>query len=186
MKEQYNLAHLEKNISDMIYEGMVKIGYIENQSVSVYYDPGLLCYLLHTDRLTNEEMAECLEEFKQYVIPRLGSIAIKYAKGRYEFCVCKDGVKYIYENNQSRGFLPKLVEVLQNRENGLEQIIKVFREVSENIRVEEVEHSEFQYVISFEDKQIDEFRYCFTFDEMGRYYHRLLDYDFEKVVHCDC
>lgn len=184
--ENYNFTHLEKNISDMIFEGMVKIGYMEGKSVSVFYDPGLVCYLLDTGEMEETSLQNCMVEFAEFVKPHFHDLKVKFEAGRYEFAVPKEGVKYIYENNTSREFLKKLVQVLQGPACGLEEIIDVFREVSEHITVEEIQHSEFQYVITFQDKHIDEFHYCFTFDEMGHYYHRLLDYDFEKVVHCDC
>jgi len=47
---------------------------------------------------------------------------------------------------------------------------------------EESKNDEFQYVIYFKDSTIDPFRYCFAFDQMGGYYHRLLDYDYQKVI----
>lgn len=186
--EQYNFTHLEKNISDMVFEGMVKIGYMKDQSVSVYYDPGLLCYLLDVreEEMDAKKLEKCLENFRTIVEPHFPGIVIKYAKKRYEFCIAKEGVQYIWEHNQSREFLRKLVELLNEPSCTLEQITAVFREVSQEITIEEINHSEFQYVISFRDPSIDEFRYCFTFDEMGHYYHRLLDYDFEQVLHCEC
>ena len=174
----YDFAHLEKNISDMIFEGMVKIGYMEGKSVSVFYDPGLICYLLDTKEMEETSLQNCMAEFEEYVKPHFHDMKVKFEAGRYEFAVPKEGVKYIYEHNTSREFLKKLVQVLQGPSCGLDEIIAVFREVSEGITVEEIQHSEFQYVITFQDKDIDEFHYCFTFDEMG--------HDFEKVVHCDC
>jgi len=184
MKKNYDFKHLEKNISDMIFESLIKIGYIEEQRISVYYDEGLLCYLLGIKDMAKENWRICLASFKEYVSPRLSDLEIKRQGDRFEFSVSGDGVRYIYEHNHSRSFLKSLVEVLQDRNCVLEDILPIFEEVSSDVITEVIRHSEFQYVIYFVDKSIDEFKYCFTFDEMGHYYHRLLDYDFEKVVYC--
>ncbi|HIT90765.1 MAG TPA: DUF3877 family protein [Candidatus Merdenecus merdavium] len=182
---KYNYAHLEKNISDMIFEGLLKIGYFKEQRISIYYDKGLLSYLLGVDYLEEEEYASCFKGFKEYVSSTLPDLVIKRQKERFEFSVSSEGVSYIYHNNSSRKFLKELIDVLNKKECTLEEIIHVFESVSKEIVVDHVEHPEFQYVIYFKDKDMDEFKYCISFDEMGHYYHRLIDYDFHKIMDSD-
>ncbi len=184
IEERFDFARLKKNISDMIYEGMVKIGYQQN-SVSVYYNSGLLAFLLGTEaeNMTAGLWKDGIAAFKKYVEPEFGMITVKRKGDRFEFQVPEEGVRYIYEHNESREFLNKLVAVLKAETVTLEEVLTVFREVSEDLEIQEVDNSEFQYVISFKDTSIDEFKYCFTFDEMGHYYHRLVDYDLEQVLH---
>ena len=62
----------------------------------------------------------------------------------------------------------------------------IFEKESADYVCEEINDSEFQYVIYFRDANIDEYKYCFTFDIMGSYYHRLIDYDFETIIHHNC
>ena len=42
--------HLKKNIYDYIYEGMVKLGYDKGKYVTIFYEKGLLAWLLNTDK----------------------------------------------------------------------------------------------------------------------------------------
>jgi hypothetical protein len=181
----YDYTHLEKNISDMIFEGLIKIGYVDKQRISVYYDLGLLSYLLGVEMLAFEQWRECFSGFKAFTADRLIGLEIKRQGHRFEFSVSGEGVDYIYKNNKSRKFLKELIAVLNRTDCTLEQITDVFQKVSEDIVIEKASHPEFQYVIYFKDKEIDEFKYCISFDEMGHYYHRLLDYDFEKVISCE-
>lgn len=174
-----NYKKLERNISDTIYEGIMKIGFAEREPMKIYYDLGLLCQLLGCNE--DVDLKEVLSGFKKEVEPRLGAIMIKKIKGRFEFTVCGEGVRYIYENNSRRHFLKALIRVLEEKDCTIENILQVFRDESEDITVLEEDHGEFQYVIYFNDSSIDEFKYCFTFNEMGHYYHRLLDYDYHKL-----
>ena len=176
--------HLEKNISDMIYEGMVKLGDKGGENVSIFYDNALLCYLLGLDK--NDNAKDYFDEFKESVKNTIGEIDIKPSNGRFQFTVNSKGTKYIYDNNSKRTFLKDLIKALNERNCTLADIIDIFKKENENVIVEEIDNSEFQYVIYFADKNIDEFRYCFTFDSMGKYYHRLLEYDFDKIVHDSC
>lgn len=170
---------LERNISDTIYEGIMKIGFAENEPMKIYYDLGLLCQLLDCEE--DADLKVLFPEFKKEVEPRLGTLIIKRIKGRFEFTVLGEGVRYIYENNSRRHFLKELIQALEKKDCTMEQILPIFRKESEDLTILEEDQGEFQYVVYFNDSSIDEFKYCFTFDEMGHYYHRLLDYDYHKL-----
>lgn len=178
------LEYLYKNLCDSIFEMMLKLGESHNSSISIYYTPDLVSYLIGTN--TNE-VAEKLIEFKSFVMEQLGDIDIEVASdNRYGIRVYSEGIDKIMQSNPRRFFLRKLIEAIRKRDCGIERIKEIFDEESSDFVCEEVDDSEFQYVIYFNDENIDEYKYCFTFDAMGSYYHRLIDYDYERLIHDSC
>lgn len=167
--------HLLRNLSDMVYEGLVKIGY-SDAPVRIYYQEGALRQLLDLEQ--EAEIGPHLKAFKTFAKENLGELRITRNKDRFEFQVLSKGVRYIYENNSRRLFLRELIDAMNRPDCTFEEILKVFYKESDRILVQHADSGEFQYIVRFEDKEIDEFLYCFTFDEMGHYYHRLTEYDF--------
>lgn len=182
MKEEIGFKELEKNIETTIYEGILKLGYNPDEALSIYYDLDLLNYLLQKDFIHNIQCLDHLQEFITYVNPRLYNINILLEKGRFKFTVPKEGIAYIYKKNQNNNFLTELIKLVKTHNFTLEDVLAVFGHYSNEFVCEEMNNSEFQYVIYFKDSNIDKFKYCFSFDEMGGYYHRLLDYSFNRIM----
>jgi hypothetical protein len=182
MKKETGFKELEKNIETTIYEGILKLGYNADEALSIYYDLDLLNYLLQNDFNSNTQCLDYLQEFIVYVNPRLYSINISLEKGRFKFTVPKEGIAYIYRQNQNNNFLKELIQMVKSHNFTLDEVLTIFRHYSNEFVCEEMNNSEFQYVIYFKDSNIDKFKYCFSFDEMGGYYHRLLDYSFNKIM----
>ena len=176
------LKELEENIETTIFEGILKLGYNKEESLSIYYDLDLLNYLLHTDFQTKEDCLQNLVEFKDFVRPRLSIIGIELEKGRFKVTVPKEGISYIYKHNENNTFLKELIDTVKGHTFSLEDILGIFKKHSDNFVCETIDNEEFQYVIYFKDKALDKFKYCFTFDQMGGYYHRLLDYSYGKLM----
>lgn len=182
MKKETAFKELEKNIETTIYEGILKLGYNSDEALSIYYDLDLLNYLLQKDFAENTQCLDYLQEFIVYFNPRLNSINISLEKGRFKFTVPKEGIAYIYNENQNNNFLREIIQMVKTHNFTLDDVLTVFRHYSNEFVCEEMSNSEFQYVIYFKDSNIDKFKYCFSFDEMGGYYHRLLDYSFHKIM----
>lgn len=178
------LEYLEKNLCDSIFEMMLKLEESHNSSICIYYTPDLAAYLIGAD---TGKLNEKLMEFKSFVKERLGNIDVETAfDNRYGIRVYADGIDKIMQSNPRRFFLRKLIDVIRKRDCGIERIKEIFAEESNDFVCKEIDNSEFQYVVYFKDKNIDEYKYCFTFDVMGSYYHRLIDYDFEQLIHDSC
>lgn len=178
------LKYLEKNLCDSIFEMMLKLGESHNRSICIYYTPELAAYLTGTDV---NDVAEKLMQFKAFVKEHLGNVDIETASdNRYGIRVYSDGIDKIMKSNPRRLFLRKLIEVIRKRDCSIERIKEIFAEESVDFVCEEIDDSEFQYVIYFKDENIDEYKYCFTFDVMGSYYHRLINYDYEHLIHDSC
>ena len=177
-------SYLLKNLSDSIFEMMLKLQEEHNNSMCIYYTPDLAAYLLG---ISEDEAASNIYEFKNYANPHIGDISISTASdGRIGIKVFSDGIDIIMNSNPRRFFLRELIEKIRFRNCNLESIKEVFEKEGAPFICENVDDSEFQHVIYFEDENIDEYKYCFTFDVMGSYYHRLIDYDFEKLIHHNC
>jgi len=176
--------YLEKNLCDSIFEMMLKLQENHSSSICIYYTPDLAAYLIGTDinKLNNK-----LIEFKSFVKERIGKIDIELASDkRYGIRVYADGIDKIMQSNPRRFFLKKLIEAIRKRDCSIEKIKQIFAEESSDFICKKINNSEFQYLVYFIDENIDEYNYRFTFDVMGSYYHRLIDYDLEHLLHDSC
>ncbi len=182
MSEENGFKNLEENIETTIYEGLLKLGYTDNESFSIFYELDLLNYLLGTAFQTREACLDYLQEFIAFVKGRFYDIRILPERDRFKFTVPKEGVAYIYKNNENNLFLKELIDTVNSHSFTLKDILAVFKRYSEDYACEEMNHPEFQYVIYFRDGRTDKFKYCFTFDGMGGYYHRLLDFSYNKII----
>ncbi|WFR59383.1 DUF3877 family protein [Anaerocolumna sp. AGMB13025] len=182
MADTTGFKDLEENIETTIYEGLLKLGYQNNESFSIYYDLDLLNYLLGTSFETNEECLNYLKGFITFVNERYVNLRIDLERKRFRVTVPWEGISYIYRKNENNLFLKELIQTVNTHSFTLLDILDVFRRYSEDYICEEIDNSEFQYVIYFKDNTVDKFKYCFTFDQMGGYYHRLLDFSYNKIL----
>lgn len=176
--------HLERNLEAMIHEGIVKIGYVKGEKQSIYYDYDLLVYLLNIKQEQGNirmDIMPRLREFQEFVVKDWGEIGIELENNRYKFNLPAGTIAYIHEKYKNNFFLSDLIGALSEKDCTLENIMTVFYKYSEDVIYEESKNEEFNYVIYFRDDSIDEFKYCFTFGEMGKYYHRLTPFDYEKL-----
>ncbi len=177
-------SYFLKNLSDSIFEMMLKLGEEYNSSMCIYYTKDLGAFLIG---VTEDNVEEKLPELKKYIEERLGRTDVEFASdGRFGVRVYSDGIDKIMDINPRKHFLNELIEKIRDRSCSIDEIKKIFEKESNDYICEEIDDSEFQYVVYFKDENIDEYKYCFTFDVMGSYYHRLIDYDFERLVHHKC
>ncbi|WMJ87320.1 DUF3877 family protein [Anaerocolumna sp. MB42-C2] len=181
MSNKTGFFNLEENINSTIYEGLLKLGYQNNESFSIYYDLDLLNHLLQTAFESNELCLGYLQEFKAYAKKHLFDIEISLERNRFKFTVSKDGIEYIYKH-ENNPFLQELIQTVNTHSFHLEDILAIFKRYSGDYVCEEIDNDEFQYVLYFKNNRFDRFKYCFTFDEMGGYYHRLLDFSYNKIM----
>jgi hypothetical protein len=172
---------LAKNLEAMIFESTVKIGYCKGQPVGIYYTPELLGHLLSAQDYPHKSMQEFLDEFTNESRETLGEVTWTKVNGRYLITVSGKGIDYIYEKNKENYFLPDLINVLKKSNLTIEMILEVFHQYSDEVLCEKSNDDEFEYSVRFLDKDIDEFIYCFTFDELGQYYHRFTVFDFKNM-----
>lgn len=173
--------NLEKNLEAMIHEGTVKIGFVEGETINIYYDYNLLQHLLGLEDYKEADIRIELDKFTHFINKNWGFVEIRVEKKRYKFSVSPIGVKYVYKKNINNTFLKDLILKTREKDCSIESILEVFYYYSKDVICEKSTNSEFDYIIYFKDTNIDSFKYCFSFNEMGNYYHRLTYYDYEKL-----
>lgn len=172
-------CRLLNSINSTIYEGIVKIGYEKNTSISIYYDLGLLNYLLDSSYQTTSECLTALGELLTELNDPEELLMVRLAKQRFQFTVTSKGVEKIMCQYENKPFLKDIIELARTHKFTLLDVKQVFERYDSEYHIEEVNNEEFQYVFSFKDKSIDEYMYCFNLNDC--YYHRLLPYDYERL-----
>ncbi|HKL80548.1 MAG TPA: DUF3877 family protein [Mobilitalea sp.] len=189
--EEKKFTELRANLEAMLHESFVKIGYARGQSVGIYYTEELLCHLLAISNQNpdsaqlSEQILGQLEQFTKENVPLWGNILYSEENGRYKLTVPPQGLDYVYERNKDNHFLEELIAKLAYPNIIIDDIIAVFHHYSNDVICEKSEDDEFEYAVHFADNSIDPFIYCFTFDEMGRYYHRFTEFDYRNLVESD-
>lgn len=171
---------LEKNVIDTIHEWQVKLGYTK-EMMRIYYNRDSLEHLVGMEFDTNEEAKEFLIEWRESVVGRLGKIRLSNNGQRFCIAVPVEGIEYVYKYKQGNAFLVELMEVLKKPTVTIEDVVAVFKKQSNDVIVEKADHDEFDYVVYYKDNEDDKFRYCFSFGEMGAFYHRFLEYDYSTI-----
>lgn len=167
------------NVTTTVYEGLLKLGLTEGESFGIYYEQDLLNHLLGTayDRDMESALAEFLSFAKEKHIP----VSISHQGSRFRFLIAPEGVTYINEACSSSHFLKELIALAGTHTFTLEQIVAVFLNSGKEYILREVDNPEFEYVISFQDKDFDPYLYCFHFEHGHGHYHRLLEFSYKKL-----
>jgi hypothetical protein len=171
----------EKNLEATLYEGIVKLGYLEGEPIGIFYTTDLFLHLLGIENTDKEDRVNTIKDIIGYLEPRFGRIKIGVEKTRFKITVPPEGVRYVLDKNKNNTFLKDLIDAMGNKDCNIEQVHAVFLKYSSQVILEEADHEEFDYIIYFKDKGIDPFIYCFTFNEMSKYYHRLTEYDYKRL-----
>ncbi|BCJ95886.1 hypothetical protein acsn021_34550 [Anaerocolumna cellulosilytica] len=175
--------NLEENIESAIYEGLLKLGYADNESFSIYYDLDLLNHLLETEFISKQKCLAYLDEFKTFADPRFFNLIITLEGGRFKFTVPAEGITYISDKNKDNHFLQNLIKKVNTHQFTLEDILDIFDKYTPGYICEEADHPEYKYIIYFKDRSLDKFKYCFNFDVLGNYYHRLIEFSYLQSLH---
>lgn len=181
-----NTTKLTKHIISTVYEGLIKLGTTGNENYSIFYDLELLNYLLDTNYTEKEECLKDLLNVYQCGNESPSSeplqIHVALEKGRFRFTVLAVSIPYVRSEGESNGFLRDIIELVKTQHFHIEDVKNVFNRYSTDYTCESVDHPEFQYVLYFNHEDINQYKYCFSFDGCcGGYYHRLLSYDYDKL-----
>lgn len=177
-EEAYQL--LENNVIDTIHEWQVKLGYTE-EMIRIYYNRDSLEHLVKLPLPTILEAKEFLIAWRETIQDHLGKVHLSNNEERFCIGIPAEGTKYVHEQRKGSTFLLNLMEVLKEPTCSIEQILEVFKKRSPNVICERAVDEEFDYVIYYENDALDSFRYCFSLGEMGAFYHRFSEYDYQTV-----
>lgn len=169
---------LEQNIIDMIKEEQIKLGY-RSETIRLYYPLESLNQLIG-EQCNVEQMREKLKEFSEIEKEQLGAVVVSAKGKRFCLMIPPKGVDYIHECVKDSEFLVEFIRTIEKHGCTLEEIVQVFRKYSNKVQVEEMENSEFNNLIYFEDGIPDSYRYCLTFEGCHVTYHRFTIFDYES------
>lgn len=176
-----NYEKLEKDIFYVIKEQQIKIGY-RSESVRLYYPLESLNNLLEMN-LDIKGMYKALAGFGKYVYDKIGAIDITNNKDRFCLCLTNTASDYIHENTPTCGFLYDLIDIVAKHDISIEQIADVFRKYSDKVHFEKIEDNEFDYVLYFEDGEVDDSYFCFNVHENHIIYHRFTKEDYIELMY---
>lgn len=167
-----NIKQLEKNIIDMLIEQQIKLGYLK-EVVRLYY-PKKSVYAL----LDVAEDREILSEVEDSIFDKSGNIHIKSLKdGRICIEVSKELGEYVHKNKPQNLFIEKLIELIRNH-CSIEDVFDLFKSESNQVYIEELKDSDFEYLVYFKDENPDDFYYCFNVEGKHVTYHRFTKIDY--------
>lgn len=173
-----NFTALENNIIDVIKEEQIKLGY-QSETIRLYYPLESINNLLRIDyQLT--ELPTVLDQFCEFVNPRLGKVTYSNVNERFCFIIPPSGVTYVHEKVEDRYFLREFINKVNEHNCTLNEILKVFYNYSNDVICNKIDNGEFDYLIYFKDEHPDSFIYCLKFEDEHVAYHRFTKADYEE------
>lgn len=173
--EQVQYSLLLENLTDVILESQIKIGYTDNP-VGLYYPQTSLCSLLGIGTVDETEMQTILDAIPQ---KPLGKISAVFRNGRWCLTIPPEGVRYVHESVHDSGFLTDFIDLLRGHGVTIEDILAVFRRYSGHVAFREMQNGEFDYLVYFEDGVPDNYRYLISMEMGHATYHRFTPADYE-------
>lgn len=172
-KDIHSLEHM---ISQMIVEQQVKLGYVK-ETVRLYLPSSTLEGILQTS-----ELKEPLGRFCKVVQGRLGKVEITRQGQRYCIAIPPEGGAYIHKYVKPTAFLVELIERFRHHGISISDVTDLFEKFSPDYVCEKQSGEEFDYLLYFRDKTIDEYFYLVKFDGEHASYHRFMEHDVKDLL----
>ena len=171
-----NTERLLRNITDQIKEAQLKLGFAK-EVMRLYYPWESLCRILEIE---NQEESEQMKELEQ----KLPELSFSIHQGRVEVKVPVSFVERVHKEVETPEFLADLIELFRvNHHCKLEEIQEVFAKYSRDYVCEKMsQETDFDYVLYFNDTNIDEYYYCIKMEMGHTIYHRFMKADYEPLV----
>lgn len=176
---QYNIKKLEENITDIIAESQLKLGYTDN-ALSLYYTPQSMALIVGGEN----DIGKITAAVNGYVTDYLGRLECIFEDDRYVVTIPAEGVEYVHNNVQPSDFLKEFIGAV-NDGCSMEKAIDIFRKHSQSAVIEKAEDDEFDVLAYFSDEKPDKFLYCLADDLGGITYHRFTRQDYESIFHAE-
>lgn len=178
-----NFDRLEKNITDIIAEQQIKLGY-RKEKVELYYLANSLNHLLGMDGCIMD-ISKALVEFSGSVLPRLGKLHISNKEERFCITIPPEGSEYVHGLIASGSigginFLEDFLAIISRHNLTIDDVIAVFSRYSSDVHIEKMEDEDFEYLIYFENGLPDAYRYCINFEGQHLIYHRFTIEDYRS------
>ena len=174
---------LIQNVIDQIKEAQLKLGYAE-ETIYLYFPLESLNSILQTDYKEEESLLEALRQAPAFSGSKLGELKFRLHRKRIEIRIPPQGARYVRDCVQDPPFLEELIHIFSHSHDlTIEEVKACFEKFDDSYVCEEMPPgSEFDYVLYFEDADIDAYRYCVKM-EMGHIvYHRFTPADYERLL----
>lgn len=171
---------LEKNITQMILEQQIKIGFLK-ECVRLYYPKESLCKLLDIDVDDNALFENSISGFCRFEESRMGRIDISHSDGRYCLLCSEEVSEYVHLHGEDSSFLRELIGAVSTHGSTMEQIISIFDKYSDRVCKRKAEIPDFDMILYFEDGYPDDFVYCLADEGEHVIYHRFTVDDFRDI-----
>lgn len=169
-------SKFERNLISVIKEAQIKLGY-DKMPISINYILPSLKHLFN--ECEDDEIEQNIKAFAQKNNANLGEISIKRIDNGYRLTVSGEGAEYVHNLIDENEFLVSFINTVRTPLCTIDMIISVFKKYSDNVHIEDTsENGEFDYLIYFENGDIDEFWYCIDIDDLGTTYHRFTKEDY--------
>lgn len=172
-------SRLKKNIIDLVKEQQLKLGY-RKEVVRLYYPAKTIKNLLGVE-CTIYEINKYLYDFIQTEEPVLGKIEYTCKNDRFCIRLPEKTSEYVHDNIREDEFIVKFINLIGKHECTIEEIISLFNSYSDDVHFEKMENKDFDYVIYFKDRKLDEYIYCLNQEGEHLIYHRFLPEDYEEL-----
>lgn len=178
-----NTEKLVKNIIDQIKEAQIKLGYMR-ESMRFYYPLSSINSMLDMDFESTGELISYIHSKNILDNTIIGKLLLSIYEDRIEVSVSADGVTYVYENIPSPPFLTDIINLFATHHStGIDEIRSVFEKYSNDYVCERMPVGwDFDYVMYFKDKSIDEYYYCIKNEMHHTIYHRFSKEDFQMLI----
>ena len=178
-----NEEPLVKNVIDQIKEAQIKLGYVK-ESMRFYYPLTSINAMLETSFESIEEFLNKIKTGKIFKSTVIGELLFNRHQDRIEVSVSAEGVEYVHKNIPAPPFLEELINLFMYKHNAsIEEICQLFEKYSDKYVCEKMpEGEDFDYVIYFLDKNIDEYYYCIKNEMEHTIYHRFIKEDYEQLL----
>ncbi|MDE6698480.1 MAG: DUF3877 family protein [Lachnospiraceae bacterium] len=178
-----NTEKLVKNIIDQIKEAQIKLGYMR-ESMRFYYPLSSVNAMLNMDFKSTGELTSFINSKNILDNTIIGKLLLSVHDDRIEVSVSADGVTYVYENIPDPPFLRDIINFFATHHNaGIDEIRSIFEKYGNDYVCEGMPAGEdFDYVMYFKDKSIDEYYYCIKNEMHHTIYHRFSKVDFQMLV----
>lgn len=177
MEKHLNFEALLDNLTEMIKEAQLKLGYAK-EPVRLYYPLDSLNHLLDSE-FHADDMLLALERFSEFSHDTLGGISVSEKHGRFCILIPEFGAEYVHQHTSDTEFLKALIDKIRDHGLNLNDILEIFRQYSDRVICMKIAEDEFDYLIYFEDGIPDSFRYCIKFEGAYATYHRFTPKDYE-------
>ena len=175
-----NFERLEKNLTDVIKEAQIKMGY-ESHETSFNYMLSSLNNLIG-EKMNVDEMKSALKDFPDFIAEKFGEVKISEKDSVFCFTISAKGADYVHDNTSNSDFISEFINTIRNHGCKFDDVVNVFNKYSDKVHIEKVSNDEFDYLIYFENGIPDDYYYCISL-EGGLHvtYHRFTKEDYKEL-----